>query len=257
MKPITVTNDQVHLVWPLLQSLYYDNLLDALVHGYHGEMITDSLNDPTVFLGWIGWNYYLTGDVLSPHADAIISKIPVGTEIHTTDDWVIYLSQKYGQRLKRKTRYAHSAENLNEPHLKSLVELLKPEYKIKQIDASLYTQILKDRWGSDFVENFKDFDDFYHHGLGYVIMHKDKIISGISSYIRYNGGYEIEIITHPDYRGQGLAMSIAAQFCLTCLKQNKTPYWDAAHEASMRLAKRIGFTFTKAYEVLIIGRDNG
>ncbi|MFH5882241.1 GNAT family N-acetyltransferase [Liberiplasma polymorphum] len=249
---IKATPLNMDTLWPLLSPLRYDNLLDALIHGFHGEMMTDDLKNPSVFLGFIGWNYYLSGNPNSKCAIELIKKVPYDTEIHTTALWVKALEAIYPNQLIRKTRYAHHANDLNKDHLNKIINALNPNYHIKPIDKPLYNQILKEGWGEDFVGNFKDYQDFKENGLGFLVLDNETIISGCSSYIRFNGGYEIEIITRNDYRNQGLAKIIGAYFTLECLKRNKIPHWDAAHESSKRLASKLGFTFAYAYEVFII-----
>lgn len=100
------------------------------------------------------------------------------------------------------------------------------------------------------VGNFQDYNDYHAHGLGFVIKDdQSKIVSGASSFIRYNDGYEIEIGTHKDHRKQGLATCVAAKFILETLKENKVPHWDAANTQSKNLALKLGYTLKNTYTV--------
>jgi len=105
-------------------------------------------------------------------------------------------------------------------------------------------------WSYYMVGNFVDYNDFRAHGLGFVIKNEEGIIiSGASSFIRYNDGYEIEIGTLKDYRRQGFATIIAAKFILTVLKEGKVPHWDAANTQSKDLALKLGYTLHHKYTV--------
>ena len=42
--------------------------------------------------------------------------------------------------------------------------------------------------------------DYVNRGLGFVAWHDGIIVAGASSYTVYQGGIEIEIVTHEDYR---------------------------------------------------------
>lgn len=249
---IEITRKEAHLVWPLLQTLRYDNVLDALIHGYHGTMTVDDLDKPTVFLGWVGFVYFLAGNPNSVKSKQMIQGIPKGVEINTTAAWVKVLEENYPKHIQKITRYAFAAEHLDKTHLSNVASGFQKDYTIAKIDERYYHQIIRDQWGLSFVSNFKDYRDYQAHGLGFVVLKNDIIVAGASSYAYFNGGYEIEIITHKDYRNQGLATAIGAHFCLACLQTQKIPSWDAANLTSKRLADRLGFTFEYSYDVFII-----
>ncbi len=107
-------------------------------------------------------------------------------------------------------------------------------------------------WAYYFVGNFKDEDDFLAHGLGFVVLDGQTIVGGTSSFARFNGGYEIEIITKPEYRKQGIAKAVGAYFIKDTLKQGKNPNWDVAHETSKALAESFGYELERAYTVYAI-----
>ena len=67
--------------------------------------------------------------------------------------------------------------------------------------------------------------------------------------IYYKNGIEIEIDTHSDYRGQGLASVCGAQLILEYLDRNLYPSFDVHNKISLALAEKLGYHFDKAYPV--------
>ena len=88
--------------------------------------------------------------------------------------------------------------------------------------------------------------------IGVVISKDGLIISGASSYSRYQNGIEIEIDTRKEYRRNGFACICAAKLILECLKRNLYPSWDAHNKASAALAEKLGYHYSHAYTALEI-----
>lgn len=248
-----VKEADVTTVWPLLSELYYDHCLDAIIHGFHGQMYTDDTLNPQMVMAHLGWNLYIAGNPYHDQVDSLLKAIRPPCEIHAKDTWLPVLNTHFKNRVTLKTRYQMDGSTLSEAHLKKLTQTLPKPYTIKKIDAKLYQRILSDEpWASGFVENFKDVNDFLNHGLGFVVLDGDTIIGGTASYARFNGGYEIEIITKEGYRKQGIAKASGAHFILETLKQGKNPHWDAAHQASKTLAESLGYQLDRVYTVYAI-----
>ena len=86
-----------------------------------------------------------------------------------------------------------------------------------------------------------------------MIIKDGRIVSGASSYSRYNEGIEIEVDTVPDERRKNLATIVCAALILRCLDENLYPSWDAQNINSVHLAEKLGYEFDHeyvAYEVV-------
>ncbi len=237
-------------VWPLFMDLRYDYLLDALIHGFHGHIMIDAHENPAVAAGNVGWTYYLGGDALSKQAQTLIESLPDNIEVIASAAWFERI-KTFIPNATKKTRYAMDPSTLKKDHLKSVASSLDQRFKVVPIDKALYDTIMHDAtWAQDFVINFENYHDFKENGLGYAVLKDNKIIGGASSYARFNGGYDIEIITHEDYRRQGIAKAVGATFILHTLKQGKIPHWDAAHKGSKRLAEHLGYQLDYTFHVL-------
>lgn len=241
-------------VWPFFQSMPYDSLLDAAVHDYHGTIETDDFSHPHVVLATIGTtpgkSYYMSGDLDHAITQNVLDNLDCHSELHIPESWKPQFERIIQRRYTLKTRYDFDHSSLQPETLETFVSNLPSTYSMERIDKSIYNALIDMPWSYYMVGNFLDYNDFHAHGLGFVVKDdRGTIVSGASSFIRYNDGYEIEIATHKDYRNQGLATSIAAKFILETLKENKVPHWDAANIQSKNLALKLGYTLKKTYTV--------
>lgn len=106
---------------------------------------------------------------------------------------------------------------------------------------------MSEEWSMYLCCQFPDYPAFEKSGIGFAVIHKERIVCGASSYSVYNGGIEIEIDTHEDHRRKGLALACASALILACLDKGLYPSWDAANTASVALAEKLGYHFDKEY----------
>jgi predicted GNAT family acetyltransferase len=102
------------------------------------------------------------------------------------------------------------------------------------------------------IENFHSVDDFLGRGIGYCVVHHNRIVSAATSMAASRRAIDIEIETVPGYRKQGLATVAGAQLVAYCLERGIEPCWLAANAASERLALRLGYVRGDRYETLAI-----
>ena len=107
-------------------------------------------------------------------------------------------------------------------------------------------------WSADLVSQFSSYEKYHELGIGVVICKDNFIVSGASSYSRYQEGIEIEIDTKEEYRRKGLASVCGAKLILECLKRNLYPSWDAQNKASVALAEKLGYHYSHAYTAIEI-----
>ena len=81
-----------------------------------------------------------------------------------------------------------------------------------------------------------------------------KIVSGASSYTRYNEGIEIEVDTVEAERRKHLATIACSALILRCLKENLYPSWDAQNMNSVCLAEKLGYEFDHEYVAYEVDR---
>ncbi|MFS1516155.1 GNAT family N-acetyltransferase [Bacillus sp. SCS-151] len=99
------------------------------------------------------------------------------------------------------------------------------------------------------LELWETLTDFFNKGIGYCIVHQNKIVSlCISGFVGHNvHGIAIETLTA--YQGKKLGQKVAHQFVYHCLKNSIVPYWDCMemNKPSIAVAESIGFTLEYDY----------
>lgn len=130
------------------------------------------------------------------------------------------------------------------------IPLLPSEYSLKKINAAVIQKsrtydenYIKTYWGS--VENY------LQHGFGYAILYEEEPICECTSLVANPICAEIDIETHKDHRGKGLAQIVADAFIQECLRRDIYPRWDciADNEASRKLALKLGFIQGTPYHI--------
>lgn len=130
-----------------------------------------------------------------------------------------------------------------------LRQLAKPPVglSLSRYDLPLLERALTATWSEDQIGGYNTPDDFLKDGYGVALHDHGTLLAGCASFCRHTDGFEIQVDTHPGYRGRGLATCVSAAFMLDVLNMGLIPYWDAANHRSMRLAQRLGYPFSHAY----------
>ncbi len=224
-----------------------DGLILSFLQGYMGKAFVDNEDDPTSVQIVVGDFSFFGGAV---NLELIKNaKAPILTP--QNKEWQKAIEETLGDKVSKKYRYKIKKDinSFDRNKLSEFVNLLDKEYELKQIDQLLYERVLKESWSKDLCSQFKDYDDFKEKGLGFVITHKSKVVSGASSYVIYDNGLEIEIDTKVDYRGKHLATACGAKLILECLDRNIYPSWDAVDLRSVALAEKLGYKVDTPYLV--------
>ncbi len=159
------------------------------------------------------------------------------------------IEQEYKDSYNKFVRYAIKKEPdvFDRKKLSSYIDKLPTDYKIEMIDEELFHKCMSEQWARDLCSQFSSYAQYKKNGLGAVILHRDTLVSGASSYTAYKDGIEIEIDTKPEYRRRGLALICASKLILECLDRNLYPSWDAANKESVALSEKLGYHFDKEY----------
>lgn len=173
--------------------------------------------------------------------------------IPQNEQWETAIERTLPEGLKKVTRFSmlKTPEKFDRAYLRQLAESLPEGYTFRSFDQPLYDRILEEQWGKSLVASYDDYNHFAQKGKGVAVMCGDRMAAGISSYCSFDGGYELEINTHDDFRRKGLGIACAAKFILECLEQGLYPNWDAANESSLRMAQKLGYILDKEYVAYI------
>lgn len=226
---------------------YQNSMLQTYFDGYGGIAYVDSIEHPQSVMIEIADFVYLAGQPCLDLVEGITCSFCI---IVCHSGWDEFVERVFANHVTVHTRYAFKKDTLfHKEILTQYINELENGYQMKRIDKEIYNQIMKNPYLYDLCSHYKSAEDYLEHGIGFVIVKGDDIVSGASSYTYYHGGIEVEIDTHPDYRHQGFAKIVGAKLILECLHIHLYPSWDAHTEISMKLAQSLGYQFDYAYKV--------
>ena len=222
----------------------WNHILTSILQGVIGQVWVDNMNDPRSALAIVGHSCqfaFLGGQVdqglLEHTKQGEVIVVPCSPQ------WSDYFHTFDPQLIRGFTRYAMQVpQSFDRSQLISYTRSLPEPYQLRLIDETLYYQCLSQAWSRDLVGNYPTYGDFASHGKGYLVMNDQEILSGAGSFLPIEEGIEIEVDTHPDYRGLGLATVAVAQIILSCIDCSWYPSWDAHTEISRDFAKKFGYS---------------
>jgi GNAT superfamily N-acetyltransferase len=236
-----------------------DTVIFSCLQGHMGRAWTDNKSTPGGALIQTGDFCFLAGDISSPGFKNIIRNIPVLTGLKealiiTDNKDITEFLVSVHTNVEKISRYAIKKNTVGFPleKLREFVKSLPKDYRISPITAEWYDDVIKNSWSKDFVSNFQSKEEFLKKGIGRIVIYKDIIVSGASSYTVYDDGIEIEIVTHPDYRRLGLARAAGAALLLACIDKGLYPSWDAANMSSVKLAEQLGYEYSHTYDTYVL-----
>ncbi len=254
----------VRLKNPNMAAQLFDNWQETLIwsclQNIMGAVYADDMNDPHSAMALLGDFCFFAGRPDKDLVNIMNGKKDFAKDINflimvTQDsEWDKLIKDCYGDRAKEVTRYAIKKDTeFDKIKLQQAVNSLSAEYELRLIDRELYDMCLENEWSRDLVSQFTDYEMYEKLGLGVAALKDGRLVSGASSYSRYNAGIEIEIDTHKDYRRKGLAYACGAKLILECLDRGFYPSWDAQNMWSVALAQKLGYCYDHpylAYEVV-------
>lgn len=235
-----------------------DSCILSALSGMNGEAYVDNPNSPSVAIINVADYSFIAGDGSEEKAlEAVrfidtIHKDPWDYNIRCVNkEYESYVREVYKERVYKYSRFAtvRSFENMDFTILTNAVEEKRKDFELKLIDEKLFNECKKTEWMNDFVIGYRSYEEWEKTGLGVLFLKDGDPVSGASSYSAFPGGIEVEIITREDYRKQGLAFAAGAALIIECKKRNLVASWDAAHEKSLALAKRLGYKFLYEYGI--------
>ena len=232
-----------------------DKLIISCFQGHSGQAFADDLDFPTVALiVSIGFSF-IGGNPASVQGVEMLKSVPAGTDLIPQPNWCEMIENILGPHAQKYTRYGFKKEPgvFNRELLEKYALELPEGFYIKRIDNEIYNLVISEEWSSDLVENFPTKEDFMEKGFGVAAIFHGRPVAGASSYIVYDSGIEVEIVTKPEYRRRGLASACGARLILECLDRGLYPSWDAANIPSCLLAQKLGYTFSGEYASYSIG----
>lgn len=250
-----LNKEDMQKIAPLFDG-WEETLIWSCLQGYMGNAWVDDHKTPKSaqiiiadFCFFAGKpNAVLVKNIPASYPSQLILMIP------QNQDWERLIEKAYSGKYQRTMRYATKKEPdvFDKEKLLSYINKLPKEYILSRIDEKLYHQVKLEEWSKDLCSQFPAYEDYKSRGLGFVILHEGKVVSGASSYTVFDQGIEIEIDTKEEYQRRGLALVCASRLILECLDRGLYPSWDAANKKSLDLAEKLGYHFDKEYVTYMI-----
>lgn len=228
-----------------------ETLIYSCLQQVMGKIYVTDLENPKSAFAFVGCFGFFAGE---PDRELVSNK-PEGFVIMVPQNaqWAALIEECF-EDAKKVTRYAIKKDTkFDVDKLQKEIDKLPDGYELKKIDSEIYDKCLEKRETVDFVSAFDSKERYLQIGRGMVITKNDEIVSGASSYTRYNEGIEIEVDTVESERRKHLATVVCAALILDCLQEGLYPSWDAQNMNSVHLAEKLGYEFAReyiAYEVI-------
>ena len=222
-----------------------ETLIYSCLQKVMGKIFVTDPNSPISAMAYVGCFAFYAGE---PDKELVKAK-PKDFVIMTPQnkEWEDCI-EAFFPAAKKVVRYAIKKDTqFDLSFLRDIVKKLPEGYELKEIDKETYDLCLTDPGTRDFVSSFESKEKYLELGRGMVVMKSGRIVSGASSYTRYNEGIEIEVDTVPEERRKGLALAACAALILQCLEEGLYPSWDAQNLNSVHLAEKLGYEFDHEY----------
>lgn len=170
-----------------------ETLIFSCLQNVMGKIYVTNPEQPKSALAFVGCFGFYAG---VPDRELVLNK-PEGFVIMTpqNNEWAALIEECHPSA-KKATRYAiKKGTAFDRTMLKNEILKLPAGYELRKIDADIYEQCLESPATEDFVSAFDSKEKYLRLGRGMVILKDGKIVSGASSYTRYNEGIEIEVDT--------------------------------------------------------------
>ena len=219
-----------------------ETLIYSCVQKVMGKIYVTDLYKPKSAFAFVGCFGFFAGE---PSGELVMNK-PDGFAIMVPENekWAELIEKCYPDS-KKVTRYAIT--KFDRDMLKEEINKLPSGYKLEKIDSNNYDECLENPALEDLVSAFQSKEKYLEMGRGMVVTKDGMIVSGASSYTRYNEGIEIEVDTVESERRKHLATVASAALILNCLDEGLYPSWDAQNMNSVRLAEKLGYEFAYEY----------
>jgi RimJ/RimL family protein N-acetyltransferase len=226
-------------------------VIKAVLELGNGRVLVDDIEVPRVGSLIFFPLVFLGGDNRAAAATEYVKSIPAKHLIVPPDDkWDRLVRRTLGSKLLVQKRTRLSERSLNLKHVRALKQKLPDDYTLQSIDRSAVESLDHELRGPiDFF--YGSIDAFMEDQVGFCIKHNDEVASVAYPAFPYVKEFEIQVATvdRPEFRRKGLATAACAALIEYSLENGLVPHWDAANEASVNLALKLGYTDPDVWHV--------
>lgn len=218
-----------------------------------GFLWVDSLESPTVAKLQLSVLNAFAGDSSCVTARELVKMFePMQVGFVHDDSWTQLFKEIWGEHLGVQPRTFFSPKSLDIDYLKNLRLQVPPGYSIERMDLETIRTLDK-RKAMHIPMFFGSSEEFYNMGIAFCVKSEGKVVSMASTFTPYTDQFEIQVDTLDEaHRRKGLATAVSAALIIYALENGLTPHWDAANEASVQLALKLGYTDPDCWEAYLL-----
>lgn len=241
-----------------------DSMVISFFQGYMGDLWIDSIEKPMTGL-IVNGEYSFYGGV-SDTTGALSLGETLFDFVHGKKTTAIYSQKRMDWRNRLLTFSKFNPQEIirhgivqkdyifDRKKLERFMRQIPEGYSIRPFDEELYNNSLKEEWAEEFCDTFSSYEGYKKRGFGYGVMKDGLLVAGASTMTIYNEGFEVQVATREEYRGQGLALAASAALLLEGMKKDLRPCWDADNEASLHIALKLGYEYMGEYSTVKLRR---
>ena len=207
-----------------------------------GKVLVDNLESTHVAALVFKPLVFLAGDSQHPAAADYVSSIPpLHLMVAPDEDWESLIRKCLGSKLLVQKRTRLSPATLDLERIRSIKRNIPEGFKIQRMDSGIVERLDENmRRPIEFF--FDGTGGFTEEAIGYCVVRDDTIASIAYTAFPFVEEFEIQVETAELYRRKGLAMVACAALIEDALERGLVPNWDAANDASVRLALKLGYS---------------
>jgi GNAT superfamily N-acetyltransferase len=214
------------------------------LEGRLGSAIADDAAAPTVARLRIGCYDIFGGSPSAAQARDWIETVPARRElvfpVIDYGAWSELASGILGDRLHAFPMRTFDADRLDVDRLRRIAARIPDGFELRRIDRE-WAAKLGQELEPHALQVFPSADRFATGGFGVAATRDGTMACAATSYAICSHGVEVAISTHPQFRGQGLALSVSAALMVRSLERGLVPQWSASNPVSQRIAERLGY----------------
>jgi RimJ/RimL family protein N-acetyltransferase len=253
---VQLPQDKYHLVYNLGQLTVFPIIASVVYLKQDGKIFVDDIDNPRIVfvIHKNSFSYLYSKDDLNYNElfnfFSSGSDIPQYFHIYDTNEKIINAAQQYkGFNIKIRKRMRMKGP----PDFAQFADMNINGSVIKNIDEVDFSDLAA--FGTNFIEQYwNTADKLVNEGFGCVIYFKNKPASICYTACVVNNDCEVDILTLPEYRGNGLARLVAFCFFKTGVSRGINMYWDVFTDniPSIRTAEVFGYKPYYLYDFLSI-----
>ena len=233
-----------------------DISLDCIFEGSMGEVLVDSLEDPSVFMAQVGPFRYFAGDPTHPNAKELVLQLTNGNLVMPSKPgWIKLVQEVFGDQVYEFDRFMFSSETLSVKQLKAVFSEVKYTEDITRLTEFMIKRSMADRDSFIDVSAFGSSQSFTENGVGFCNIRNGKMLGAAYSSLRCHDAIEMSVFVLNRFRRMGLATGVAIKLILHCLEHSWEPHWDGANIESCKMAEKLGYKFLGKYPAYYLGME--